>query len=87
MDLLESKLEYWLALMYPRLVKEAACRVDVAGGMLEEIVGSHMPEVTCPQSGTCCPSVADDCPDLPGPGVPQSFPRTYKVPIRYLKSI
>jgi hypothetical protein len=38
------KLNYWLALMSPTLVKDA-CRVDeLFWGVLEEVTGSHLPE-------------------------------------------
>ena len=78
------KLEYWLAIMYPSLVKEAAQRVDdLFWGMMEEIVGSHLPKTEGPSSCTCCPTATGFSPHLPGQGQSQSYPRyIFNLPIR-----
>ena len=68
------KLEYWLAIMYPSLVRDAALRVDkLFWGVLEDVAGSHLPEVAGTPPCTCCIGVEGVCPVLPEQIPTQSF--------------
>ena len=61
------KLEYWLGMLYPSQVEEAARQVDsLYWEVMETVCGSHLSRVGGPMACTCCPMVRGMCPDIPG---------------------
>ena len=61
------KLEYWLGLLYPSQVEEAATEMDsLCLGLLEHVCGSHLPSAPGSLSCPCCNTVEGVSPGIPG---------------------
>ena len=61
------KLEYWLGMLHPSQVEEAARKVDsLFWGVLQVISGSHLPREEGPVTCQCCPTVEGLRAAIPG---------------------
>ena len=70
---LAHKLEYWLTLVHPSLIEDAAKEVDsLLHSVLERVVGSHLPQQAGNLTCACCPMVEGFDTGIPG------FPTTYQ---------
>ena len=66
------KLEYWLAMVHPSQVMEAAKEVDeIFHSVMEKLTGSHLPKEGGALDCTCCPTVTGL--DTNIPGLPTTF--------------
>ena len=67
------KLEYWLTLVHPSLIEDAARNVDsLLHSVLEKVAGSHLPQQSGYLTCACCSMVEGFDPGIPG------FPTTYQ---------